>query len=219
VDYIDTAPPVIFRAIGRSQKYGLAPIWMNQVGRGGGTAKGPLHRMARQVCGWCWMFDTGVELHSVSRGRPQQWQRVHWGIAEQDVRYHGYWKQELVQDPDDDIIVSVWARPGTALLQVFNLARAQKTARLTIDAKALRLKGGAKVYNLESGPALTALAEQLRRFDAGQVQDSAQVRELQNACRAVGAEPYRLEDLKVIGDSQRAQIQIPPRDFVLLVVE
>ncbi|HYW81351.1 MAG TPA: glycoside hydrolase domain-containing protein, partial [Thermoguttaceae bacterium] len=79
-DYIDTAPEALFRSIGRSQKFGLPPIWMNQVGRGGGTAKGPLNVMARQACGWCWMFDTGVELHSVVRGRPQQWQRVHWGI-------------------------------------------------------------------------------------------------------------------------------------------
>jgi hypothetical protein len=210
---------VLFRAIGRSQKYGLPPIWMNQVGRGGGTAKGPLHRMARQVCGWCWMFDAGAELHSVSRGRPQQWQRVHWGIAAGDVQYHGYWKQTLVQDADDDIIVSVWTRPGTALLQVFNLARSPKTARLTIDAKALRLKSAAEVYDLESGAAFAALGQQLRRFDAGQVQDAAEVRRIQDACRSVGAEPYRLKDLKAIGNSQRAQITVPPRDFVLLVVE
>jgi hypothetical protein len=219
VDYIDTAPEVLFRAIGRSQKYGLAPIWMNQVGRGGGTAKGPIHRMARQVCGWCWMFDTGVELHAASRGRAQQWQRVHWGIDKDDVRYHGYWKQNLVQSADDDVIVSVWSRPGTALLQAFNLARSNKMARLTLDAKALRLKGHAKVYDLESTPALVALKEKLRQYDAGKIQDQAELRQLQRACTETGAEPYRLADLKVAGTPQRVQVDIPARDFVLLVAE
>jgi hypothetical protein len=192
---------------------------MNQVGRGGGTAKGPIHRMARQVCGWCWMFDTSVELHSVSRGRAQQWQRVHWGIDKDDVAYHPYWKQKLAAAADEDTIVSVWTRPGTALLQVFNLSRSPKTAQLTLDPQGLRVKGGAKVYDLESRPDLSALRAQLRPYDAGAVTDAAQLRKLQDACRTVGADPYRLEDLKVVGDAHRAQIQIPPRDFVLLLVE
>jgi hypothetical protein len=192
---------------------------MNQVGRGGGTAKGPIHKMARQVCGWCWMFDTSVELHSVSRGRAQQWQRVHWGIDKDDVKFHPYWKQKLVTAPDEDTIVSVWTRPDTALLQVFNLSRNKKAVQLTLDAKKLGVPTTAKIYDLESRPDLATLRNQLRPYDAGTVTDPAKLRELQNACRTAGADPYQLEDLKVVGDAQRARIEMPPRDFVLLVVE
>ena len=218
-DYIDTAGEILFRSIGRSQKFGLAPIWMNQVGRGGGTAKGPLHRMARQVCGWCWMFDTNVELHTVSRGRAQQWLRVHWGIGADDVKYHPYWRQALVRTADKDVIVSVWTRPGSALLQVFNLARTGRKARLTLAPAALGLKRDAKVYDLESLPALAALKRQLRAYDAGTIKGQAEIRTLHNACRTAGAEPYKLGDLKVVGGPQGVRIDIPPRDFVLLVAE
>jgi len=218
-DYIDTAPEVLFRAIGRSQKYGLPPIWMNQVGRGGGTAKGPLNRMARQVCGWCWMFDTNVELHTTARGRPQQWLRVHWGIDRDDVRYHPYWKQQFVQSGDDEVIVSVWTRGGSALMQVFNLARTRKTARLMLDAKALRLPPTARVYDLESSPPVAALEDALRQYDAGGTTEASKLRGLQNACNETGAEPYQLDQLKPVGDSRQARIAIGPRDFALLVVE
>jgi len=219
VDFVDTAPESLFRAIGRSQKFGIPPIWMNQVGRGGGTAKGPLHFMARQTCGWCWMFDTGVELHTVSRGRPQQWQRVHWGLMRDDVRYHPYWTQELVRTNDDEAIVSVWTRPGSMLLQVFNLAHAPKTVRLRLDPKMLRLDDNAKVYDLESIPELRNLKQRLAAFDAGRVTDDGEVRELTNACRAAGAQPYEASNLKVVGSATGAQITIAPRDFALLVAE
>jgi len=215
-DYIDTAPAVLFRAIGRSQKYGLVPISMNQVGRGGGTAKGPLNRMARQVCGWCWMFDTGVELHSVSRGRAQQWLRTHWGIAKDDVRYHPYWKQKLVATDEEDVIVSVWTRPGTALLQVFNLSRKAKTARLGIDPKTLGLKAGSKLYDLESSPELAALKMQLQQFDIGKITDPTEVRQLLSACRQAGEAPYQVEKLKVLGE---LKMEVPARDFVLLLAQ
>jgi hypothetical protein len=218
MDYVDTAPEALFRAIGRSQKFGLAPIWMNQVGRGGGTAKGPLHRMARQVCGWCWMFDTSVELHTTVRGRTQQWQRVHWGIDRDDVRYHPYWKQKLVKT-DDDVIVSVWTRPGSALLQIFNLARATKTAGLSLDARKLGLQAGAKVFDLVSTPTLAALKKTLQQYDAGGIKDPAEVRTLQDACGKAGAEPYKLEELKVVGGPTGVQIVVPARDFALLVAQ
>jgi len=216
VDFVDTAPESLFRAIGRSQKFGLPPVWMNQVGRGGGTAKGPLHRMARQVCGWCWMFDTGVELHTVSRGRPQQWQRVHWGLMRDDVQYHPYWKQTLVESSDDEVIVSAWTRPGSAMLEVFNRARSPKTVRLKLDPRGLGLKGGAKVYDLESTPELLTLKQELAAFDAGRVTDDGQVRQLMNSCRTAGQEPYELSGLKAVAG---ARVTVPARDFVLLVAE
>jgi len=219
VDFIDNAPASHFRAIGRSQKFGIPPIWMNQVGRGGGTAKGPLHRMARQTCGWCWMFDTGVELHSIVRGRPQQWQRVHWGLMQDQVRYHPYWTQKLAEAADKDVIISVWTRPGSALLQIFNLAHSPKTVQLKLDSGALRLGSAAKVYDLESTPELLNLKQQLAAFDAGRVADDGPVRELMKLCDTAGQKPYELSQLKIVGNATTARIAVGPRDFALLVAQ
>jgi hypothetical protein len=83
----------------------------------------------------------------------------------------------------------------------------------------LNLKDGVKVYDLESTPELAGLKQRLAAFDAGQVSDKGQVRELMNLCREAGKEAYELSRLKPVGSIEGAQITVGARDFVLLVVE
>mgnify|MGYP006281898843 FL=1 len=213
-DYLDVVPPILFRAIGRSQKFGLPPIWMNQVGRGGD----PLSFLARQVCGWCWMHDTGAELHPVARGRAQQGLRIQWGIAKPDVTYHAYWTQQIVTTGDEDYIVSIWKRPDTALLQVFNLKKdaSPSTVNLAFDADELGLGGGFTVYDLESAPRVAELKKQLARYDAGEVKGG---RPLLKKLQRTHQPNFNLKNLRRVGDQEGATVTIAPRDFVLLVIK
>jgi len=214
VDFIQTAPEVLFRTIGRSQKFGIAPIWMNMTGRGG---VGGMHFLSRQCCGWAWMFDTTAEMHTAVRGRYEQALRVAWGIDQNDVEYHPYWKQTLVKTNDENFIASVWTRPGTALVQVFNLNFKEDTnVRLAIDAKALGLGANVKVYDLESERHFAPLKAQLEKADG---LDAQAKRSLQNSLSSPNVDELDLDTLKTVGDARSAAFSVPPRDFLLLVIE
>ena len=178
-----------------------------------------MHWLARQVFGWCWMFDTEGEVHSIARGRPEHALRVQWGIDQDDVRYHPYWTQKMVKAGDPDFIVSVWTRPGTALIEVFNLSKDKnKTkAQLTLDAKALGLGAGVKVYDLESAPKMAELKARLAQFDAGRL-DPKQAEALSREVADTTEPDFDLTNLRQVGDAAAAAVEVPARDFALLVV-
>lgn len=117
----------------------------------------------------------------------------------------------MVRTNDADFIVSVWRRPKTALLQVFNLSKDKRKtqAKLTFDTAALGLGGEFDVLDLESAPQLAEWKPRLAKYDAGQLteKDVRDIRGLANA-------DFDLSKLKSVG----ATVRIPPRDFVLLML-
>jgi hypothetical protein len=142
---------------------------------------------------------------------------VQWGIAQPDVTYHAYWKQDVVQTGNEDHIVSLWTRPGTALLQVFNLVKGEEPARVKIsfDREKLGLGETFTIYDLESAPAVAGLKEKLAQYDAGQIEGG---RPLLKNLQSMHEPNFDLSDLEQVGDADGSSVKVPPRDFRLLVI-
>ncbi|MHC5055281.1 MAG: glycoside hydrolase domain-containing protein [Planctomycetota bacterium] len=226
-DVMDTISPVLMRTIGRSQKFGFVPVWMNQAGRGDGS--GPRASFfTRQCYGWCWMHDTSPEYHTSTRGRPLVEVRHAWGIEERDVEFVPYWDHGgALKTSAPAFLVSAWTRPGgKALLHVMNMNRADGRDSVTVmlDAAALGLGARVKVYDVERGEMLGGWAADMREIDRLMAEDpaanAARVKEInrrhKDVGRRVGYDPARW---KLVGEGAWFDVTVPPRDFVTLVVE
>jgi len=217
MDYVDATPAVLMRTIGRAQKFGYIPIWMDQAGRGG------FHAGSRQVWGWVWLHDAVPEYHTSSFTLPTLGMRVAWGLAEDDVRYQPYWDNPGVTRSDDQFLVSTWTRPGKAMLMIFNLHRdaEQTQVKLDLDAEKLGLPSDFRLYNLESKAAVVAArAAADDWFASRDAPDAAQKmkRALDLARDEEPFSSYRLEELTDVGGTQ-ATVTVPARDWIILIAE
>ncbi len=216
-DYIDNTPAVLLRSIGRSQKFGFIPVWMDQAGRGG------YHQGSRQLWGWVWLHDAVPEYHTNQFTMPTLGMRVAWGIAEDDVEFLPYWNNPAVATGDEQLLASVWTRPGKAMIMVLNLNKGagNQPVKLHIDGAKLGLPKDFKVYDLESKPEVVDARAAVQAWAA-----AAATPEAATLIRTVYAktrteEPfktYRLDELKAVGDAA-VTIDVPPRDWVLLIAE
>jgi hypothetical protein len=222
-DVMATISPALLRSIGRAQKFGFIPVWMNQAGRGGGPRSG-FH--ARQLFGWAWLHDVVPEYHTSTRGHALVAVRQRWGIDKDDVSFIPYWNNTAVKTDDPQFLASAWTRRGGKLLvEVMNLHKDDKTTvHLTLDAKALGLKAGFKVYDVEQGPMLGRYTADMREADRLLREDPAGNEK--RAAQLVDA--HREPDAKVtydpklwqqVGAGPQVRLSVPSRDFVTLIVE
>lgn len=217
-DYVDEVPSILMRTIGRSQKFGFIPIWMDQAGRGGDLDG------SRLMWGWCWQHDVVPEYHTSHHMHAPLAVRVKWGIAEDDVRYTPFWDNEVITPSDDDVIVSHWTQPGSkVLIQVMNLNREQTEATLTLDVDALKLPKGAKIYDLESHPPVVKVAEMTRQRVKLRAQGEND-RKLMYEARDVINDTerlmdYSLDELETVGSGDTLTVTLPARDFRMFIVE
>jgi hypothetical protein len=224
-DYIDNTPSVLFRSIGRGQKFGYVPIWMDQAGRGG-----YMHG-SRQVWGWVWMHDTVPEYHTCSFTQPTLGLRVAWGIAQDDVTFIPFWNNPAVKTGDDAFIASTWVRPprqdsgqaGKAMIMVMNLNKdpAKRKVTLTLDGAKLGLKAGFKVYDLESKPELVQSKALVQAWiDGRKGPDAGKLMEATHPLTR-NEKPflrYTLDELRVVGGATTA-IEVTARDWAILIAE
>jgi hypothetical protein len=225
-DYIDNTPSVLFRTIGRGQKFGYIPVWMDQAGRGG------FMQGSRQVWGWTWLHDTVPEYHTCSFTQPTLGMRVAWGIAQDDVRFLPFWKNPAVTTSDDQFVASTWtrlrqgsggqARP-TAMLLVMNLHKdpAKRQVTLTLDGAKLGLTAGFKVYDLESKAEVVKAKAAVQAWIDGRTGPDAD--KLMRATYPLTRDEkpfrqYTLDELKAVGGASTT-LEVPNRDWVLLIAE
>ncbi len=225
-DVMDTIAPVLLRSIGRSQKFGFIPLWMNQAGRGGSA--GPRAGFySRQLYGWAWLHDVVPEYHTSNRGHALVAVRKGWGIDKEDVTFLPYWNNNKVLKTDDkQFLVSAWTRPGgKVLLEVLNLHKDDKTtATIVLDPQALGLAPDSKVYDVEQGPMLGKYAADMREVDRLMLQDPVANKERVQKLLQGHAEPssgvtYNPARWQRIGAGPTFQVTVPARDFVTLVIE
>ena len=230
-DIMDNIRPSYMRSIGRAQKFGFIPVWMTMAGRGG--AQWSL--AGRQTFGWCWIHDSVPEVHTHRRGWPLVYYRQQWGIARDDVRFHGYWKQTAARPADDTFLASYWTHPrdnadgNTALLLVMNMHyrnEGKTRVKVTLDPDALGVGPDFKVYNIESMPGFvkreTVMREldELAQYGARDIDRSPRKELGRNVVFWKNQPPYKLSELDVVSDGKTAfTVEIPARDFVHLVVQ
>ncbi|MFO7871981.1 MAG: DUF6067 family protein [Kiritimatiellia bacterium] len=230
-DIMDNIRPAYMRIIGRSQKFGFIPVWMTMAGRGG--AQWSL--AGRQTFGWCWLHDTVPEVHTHHRGRPLVEYRQQWGIDRDDVAFHSYWNRNAVIPSDERFLASYWTRPhpddarkNTALLLVMNMnyrGGSNTEVRLTLDAKALGLPSGFKVYNMETMPQFVKREKILRecdreaRYGAGSPEQDPMATLGRDLYFWRTGKPYDLDKLQTVSKGKsNFTVSIPARDFVHLLV-
>lgn len=216
-DYIDNTPSVLFRAIGRGQKFGYIPVWMDQAGRAG------FMQGSRQVWGWAWIHDTVPEYHTCSFTMPTLGLRMAWGIDQDDVSFVPFWDNPAVATGDAQFVASAWTRPGKAMLLVLNLNKdpAKRKVILKLDGAKLGLKGEFKVYDLESkAEAVRAKAAVQAWIDGRKGPDaSALMRATYPLTRDEAPfRQYSLDELKTVGGATCA-IEVPARDWAILIAE
>jgi hypothetical protein len=216
-DYIENTPSVLFRSVGRGQKFGYVPIWMDQAGRGG-----YMHG-SRQVWGWVWMHDTVPEYHTCSFTQPTLGMRVAWGIAQDDVTFIPFWNNPAVKTSEDPFIASTWVRPGKAMIMVMNLNKdaGKRKVTLTLDGAKLGLKPGFKVYDLESKLELAQAKAVVQAWIDGR--KGPEARKLLDAAFTLtrNEKPFRqysLDELKVVGGTTTT-MEVPARDWAILIAE
>jgi hypothetical protein len=127
---------------------------------------------------------------------------------------------------DSQFLVSAWTRPGgKVLLQVLNLHKDDKTTgTITLDAKALALPAGFKVYDVEQGPMLGKNTADMREVDRLLLQDpvanNGRAQQLLKSQGQVEANvTYNPSQWQMIGQGPTFQVSVPTRDFVTLIIE
>ena len=229
-DIMDTIRPAYIRILGKTDKFGFVPMWMTMAGRGGA----PWSLAGRQTFGWCWLHDAVPEVHTHRRAWPLVFYRRQWGIAEDDVTFHPYWKNEkYVKTDDEKFLVSFHGRDGEkgkkAILTVMNMHYREdgKTeVTLTLDPEAMGLADGWKVYNVESMPAFVQREKVLRGWDratqygAKPLPDEKKGELSMAEQKWEAGQPYKLEELDVLSDGKTTfKVTVPGRDFLTLIIE
>ncbi len=221
VDIMDTIPSLLFRSLGRGQKFGFVPVWMVMAGRGG-----PQWGFAgRQTFGWCWMHDVVPEYHTTMAGRHLVALRAGWGIDADDVAFAPFWSEKPpLRDAPPDIIASAWTRPGgRALVMVMNLGRSDvAAARIRLDPEALGLAARFRVLDLESGPAARSWMEMCRevwRQISANAPNTAIRSVTQPANGLMARMTYDPNELTEVSAGAEFQLAVPARDFRTLVIE
>jgi len=80
------------------------------------------------------------------------------GIRKADCRFRPYWNNcdcVKVEPANENLVCSIWQRPGKALLVLGNSTRADQSARIRPNLAALKLNGQLKVYDLTTKEAQT----------------------------------------------------------------
>jgi hypothetical protein len=116
--------------------WGVPICWMANID--GGTREE--RREAQNVqAQWIWMHDSWRNpyvrpLTTMPDGA------LDWGLNDERVIYHPYWRNSLVETSDEDILVSMWQLPDRVILGVFNYNREKrKDATLVVDLEKLNL--------------------------------------------------------------------------------
>jgi len=173
------------------------------------------------------MHDAVPEYHTCNLTYPALGLRVAWGIAEDDVRFIPYWRNPAVKVEDPDVLASAWTRPnGKAMLMVLNLHKdpAEAAVMLRLDPAALGLRSGFKVYDLESQPAADEARRAriawlaARRADPNAADGLLRIAR-EKADREEAFASYAIADLRVVSEGEVVEIEIPPRDWILLTAE
>jgi hypothetical protein len=94
----------------------------------------------------------------------------HFGIAAGDVRFVPYWRsQGIITPADPAVFASAWTRPGKAVVEVLNYGTDAKeptrSAKLTLNLRALGVPAGATVRIREMLPRGGRIARHSKNFD------------------------------------------------------
>ena len=152
-DWVDYYPIDRMRAMSVPHNWGTPICWMGNL-VSADVAKGAPVKAGQTE--WVWMHDSWCNPYL----RAQNYDRTYpdtsrmprsvldWGLNQEGVVYHPYWRNPFVRSEDPDILISLWQIPGSGtggksdrvLLGIFNYDRAKaKAVSLKVDLDKLGL--------------------------------------------------------------------------------
>ena len=124
-------------SIGRAQKYGFIPIFLNYI-KFYNAPEYP--RALRSMHALLTLLDI-IPITYTPGKLPQI--KDDFGIGADDVAFHGYWRQKAVLAERADVKASYYRRPRSALIVVANLGGQPYEGKLRIDLRSLGFRGAA----------------------------------------------------------------------------
>ena len=152
-DWVDYYPVERMRAMSVPHNWGTPICWMGNL-VAADKAKGAPVKAGQTE--WVWMHDSWrnpyLRAHHYDRSYPDTSRMpqtvLDWGLNQEGVVYHPYWRNPFVKSDDPDILVSLWQIPGPArdgksdrvLLGIFNYNRKRtRNVSLKVDLDQLGL--------------------------------------------------------------------------------
>ncbi len=137
-DFSDFYSPQRLRSMAVAHNFGVAVSWMLLNYK---TDEASKWRLFRNFIDWHRMHDTW----RCQDGRVPPDAILEWGLNHEAVEYLPYWRQNGVTVQNDNLLSSVWRKPGRAIVMVFSqsaMGTAPRDVAIKVDMAALGLAGG-----------------------------------------------------------------------------
>jgi hypothetical protein len=132
MDWVDGYPIDRMRAMSVAHNWGVSVSWMSLIKLSKGPKKDLVDRGFRD---WPRMFDTWASWFS---NLPEP--VLDFGMNDERVVYHPFWRNPFVTTNDKDVLVSLWQLPDRVILMAFNHHRTEtKNAEIVMDLDKLNL--------------------------------------------------------------------------------
>jgi len=141
-DWVDAMPIERMRSKSSPHNWGVDICWMGNMESADRSKEDAARRLQAQ---WVWMHDSWRNPYIPQLNRMPD-SALDWGLNDEGIVYHPYWRNPHVSCADEDVLVSLWRADGRAILGVFNYAKEEaKDAAITVDFAGLGLDP-AQVY-------------------------------------------------------------------------
>lgn len=137
MDWVDGYPTERMRAFSSPHNWGVGINWMQLVKFTDPERK---KKTLRAMAEYVWMHDSWLNPQITGFGKMPD-SILDWGLNQNEVIYHPYWRNSLVTTKDPDILVSTWQLSDRLLIGVFNNSRDKaRPVNLKVDLDAAKLR-------------------------------------------------------------------------------
>lgn len=143
-DWIDFYPKERMRAMSVPHTWGVGICWMSNF-----DSEDPakINEYKCRMAEYVWMFDMWKNpyMHPAYHMKSMPCTILDWGLNDDTVTYHPYWRNPYARTPHKNVLVSLWRIPdeadGRVIVGIFNYSDERKNLRVNVDLEKLGLAG------------------------------------------------------------------------------
>ncbi|MBC2602926.1 glycoside hydrolase domain-containing protein [Puniceicoccus vermicola] len=128
MDQVDGYPVDRMRAFSSPHNWGVPISWMQLIKFSDRDRK---QQNLRSFAEYVWMHDSWLNPY-IPKYSEMPESILDWGLNEDAVVYHPYWRNPLVTTESEDVLISTWQLPDRLIIGVFNNNR-DKQVNVTLD--------------------------------------------------------------------------------------
>ncbi len=135
-DWVDVMSIERMRSKSTPHNWGVDICWMGNMESADRSKVDAGRRLQAQ---WVWMHDSWRNPYIPQLNRMPD-NALDWGLNDENIVYHPYWRNPHVSCADGDVLISLWHSDGRAILGVFNYAKEEaRDAEIKVDLAKLGL--------------------------------------------------------------------------------